>query len=220
METTASNKKKKALSKQQWVEAYIEHVLTTGQNPPSVFAFAKQLKSNEAAFYTHFNSFTILEQSIWSDWFKETISVIEKDSAYADYSVREKLLAFYFTWLESLKANRSYVLKQFEALHNTEINPSFLGSLKQEFKRFADELIIEGKDTSEVAERPFSKQYEKGFWLHFMFVMRFWVKDDSKDFEKTDAAIEKSVHLAFDLVAKGPLDSMIDFAKFLFQNRA
>jgi hypothetical protein len=82
-----------------------------------------------------------------------------------------------------------------------------------------NDLVTEGKDTTEVAERPFTNQYEKAFWLHFLFITRFWVNDDSSDFEKTDAAIEKSVNLAFDLVGKGPLDSMLDFAKFLFQNK-
>jgi hypothetical protein len=38
------------------------------------------------------------------------------------------------------------------------------------------------------------------------------------NFEKTDAAIEKSVNLAFDLIGKGILDNALDFGKFLYQN--
>jgi hypothetical protein len=33
----------------------------------------------------------------------------------------------------------------------------------------------------------------------------------------TDAAIEKSVNLAFKLISDNALDSMIDFGKFIFQ---
>jgi hypothetical protein len=51
------------------------------------------------------------------------------------------------------------------------------------------------------------------FWWFYV------LKDDSKDFEKTDAAIEKSVQLSFELIGKGVLDVAIDFGKFLFQNR-
>lgn len=219
MEKTSPRKTKKAISKDQFKQAYTEHVLLHGTNPVSVFAFAKALKTSEADFYKYFNSFKAMELAIWSDWLDETIEALEADDAYASYSVREKLLAFYFTWLEALKDNRSFVLKRFSELDKKELNPTFLSGLRIAFEAYVNGLIAEGKDTSEVAERPFTNQYQKAFWLHFLFITRFWANDDSTDFTKTDAAVEKSVNLAFDLVGKGPLDSMLDFGKFLFQNR-
>ena len=63
-------------------------------------------------------------------------------------------------------------------------------------------------------------RYDEALWLQVMFVFRFWLKDDSPGFwKKTDAAIEKSVNLAFDLMGKSAVDSFVDFAKFLFQSR-
>jgi hypothetical protein len=108
---------------------------------------------------------------------------------------------------------------RFERLDDRELNPEFLVQLKHVYKDFIQEMIMEGKDTTEIAERPFSNLYDKGFWLHLVFLTRFWVKDDSKDYEQTDAAVEKSVNFIMDLIAKGPLDSFMDFAKFLYQNR-
>jgi ubiquinone biosynthesis protein COQ9 len=49
--------------------------------------------------------------------------------------------------------------------------------------------------------------------------LKFWIDDTSNAFEKTDAAIEKSVNLAMDLMGKSPLDAALDFGKFLFQNK-
>tara|TARA_B100001245_G_C22863695_1_gene415357 strand:+ start:624 stop:1283 length:660 start_codon:yes stop_codon:yes gene_type:complete len=219
MEKATTNKRKKTISADQFKQSYIEVVLTTGKNPPSVFAFAKDLKSNEQEFYQYFNSFRSIERTIWADWLSDTIKGIESDEAYAEYSVREKLLAFYYTWLEALKSNRSFVLKRFEETPKTDATPYFLEQLKEVFEEYIHELILEGKDTTEIQERPFTNQYTKAFWLHFLFITRFWANDDSNEFEKTDAAIEKSVNLAFDLVGKGPLDSIIDFAKFMFQQR-
>ncbi|MFY0608651.1 MAG: TetR/AcrR family transcriptional regulator [Cyclobacteriaceae bacterium] len=217
--TTTTKRKKKELTADDYKSAYITHLLMHGQKPHSVFSFVNELKSTEAHFYTHFNSFGALERTIWADWLVATTDALEADEAYAEYSVREKLLSFYYTWLETLKSNRSFVLMRFEKLGKTEIDPAFLESLKVLFNGYINDLILEGKDTEEVAERPFSSQYEKVFWLHFLFLMKFWSKDESADFEKTDAAIEKSVNLAFDLLSKGALDSMLDFGKFLFQNR-
>jgi hypothetical protein len=55
--------------------------------------------------------------------------------------------------------------------------------------------------------------------LNFLFVLTFWLNDNSKGFEKTDESIERSVNLAFDLMGKSALDAALDFGKFLFQNR-
>jgi hypothetical protein len=78
----------------------------------------------------------------------------------------------------------------------------------------------EGMSTKEIEERKFiSNKYGDAAWLNLLFVTDFWLKDKSSGFEKTDEAIERSVNLAFDLIGKSPLDSIIEFGKFLFQNR-
>jgi hypothetical protein len=63
------------------------------------------------------------------------------------------------------------------------------------------------------------KRYPQLFWIHMGFMLIFWKDDGSPGFESTDAAIEKSVNLAFDLIGKGAVDTAIDFAKFLYQNK-
>jgi hypothetical protein len=79
---------------------------------------------------------------------------------------------------------------------------------------------VDGKTRGEVAARPYlDKQYPALFWFHLGFVLLFWKDDDSAGFEKTDAAVEKSVNLAFDLIGKGALDTAIDFAKFIYQTK-
>jgi hypothetical protein len=49
-------------------------------------------------------------------------------------------------------------------------------------------------------------------------LLNFWIKDTSKGFEATDAAIEKSVTLGFKLMGENMLDQVFDFGKFMFQN--
>ena len=45
------------------------------------------------------------------------------------------------------------------------------------------------------------------------------MNDNSADFEQTDVAIEKSVKVIFDVFATKPLESVLDFGKFLFKER-
>jgi len=218
MEKAAKVKKEKTWDATHFTKAYIEHALEHGNPPVSIFAFTKKLGAKESDFYTYFNSFSALERDIWHTWMKETIEVVENDESYRAYSVREKLLAFYFSWLETLRENRSFVQMKKDAIKKQMGMPDYLKSMHQAFGRYISDLMLEGKDTMEVAERPFSGQYDKAFWAQLIFITNFWLNDDSKNFEQTDAAVEKSVNFAFDLIAKGALDSFLDLAKFLFQS--
>ena len=206
-------------------EAYIDYVLEHGHEPPSVYQFAKKLRMTEAAFYEYYNSFTSLQKEIWSDYFRETLKRIQGDPVYPTYSVREKLLAFYFTWIELLKANRSYVMYSLKNTTPLERDmargqAAFLADFKRDFLDYANELLAEGKESNEIVERPLiSRMYDQGLWRQLLFVLNFWVRDDSQGFEQTDAAIEKAVNLSFDVMGRGAVDAAIDLARFLYQKR-
>lgn len=202
-------------------KAFIEHFLENGAYPTSVYAFTKKLKMQEVEFYEFYNSFELLESSIWLDFFKDTVARIEGDSVYSGYSVREKLLAFYYTWIEVLKENRSYASQTWRLIDKRKLKtPTFLTDLKVAFKDFTRDLVMEGKESKEVQPRKYiDERYPDALWLQLLMVLDFWVKDRSKGFEQTDAMIEKAVNTSFDLMASSALDSVLDFAKFLYQNR-
>ncbi|MHA7101679.1 TetR family transcriptional regulator C-terminal domain-containing protein [Roseivirga pacifica] len=212
---------KAKVSNQEKIKAeFIAYVLEHEHKPASIFKFVKALKLKEEVFYQEFNSFENVEKQVWLDFFNETVEKLRSDEVFDEYSVREKMLAFFFTWIEVLKANRSYILLTVPKMHVPQMTPYYLTGIRSAFKDFISELLLEAKETEEVKNRPYiSNRYEDAIWIQFLFVMNFWLKDESKAFEKTDAAIEKSVNLAFDLMGAGPLDAMVDFGKFLFQNR-
>jgi len=202
------------------IKAYVEHVLEHGTRPASIFKFVKELKIKEEVFYESFNSFENIDKQIWLDLFQETINRLHTDEVFEEYSVREKLLAFFYTWIEVLKSQRSFILETTPKAQKPDLKPANLTYVRDAFKEFINDLMLEAKETEEVKTRPYiSDRYEDAIWVQFLFLINFWIKDDSRGFEKTDAAIEKSVNLAFDLMGRGPLDTMVDFGKFLFQNR-
>lgn len=213
--------KSQTTEKNKIIDAYINHILETGKEPASVFKFTKELKMQEAAFYDHFSNFESIKKAVWARVYEATVANLESQEVYKSYTTREKLLGFYFTWVEELKSRRSYLLAVYGDTAFKDKNfPTELKEFKRSFKDFVNELILEGKETEEIAERPYvSDRYDEALWLQVLFLFRFWLKDDSPAFEKTDAAIEKSVNLAFDLMGKSAVDSFVDFAKFLFQSR-
>ena len=214
--TTSKSAGSKAGQAEKIKKSYKEQVLEHGEKPSSIFKFVKDLKIKEEVFYDEFNSFEAVEQEIWMDLLRNTMKTIQAEELYAQYSAREKLLAFYYTLIEMMKGERSFILQtaRFEPRQGS------LKAFKKQFMAFIDEILLEAFETEEVKKRPYvSDQYNEGIWVQFLFVLRFWLKDDSKGFEKTDVVIEKAVNLSFDLMGKGPLDAAVDFAKFLLQNR-
>ncbi|MBN7815765.1 TetR family transcriptional regulator C-terminal domain-containing protein [Algoriphagus pacificus] len=221
MESTKTKRTSKKDYRKLILDGFKNHVLENGSSPKSVFKFAKDLGMKEEDFYTWFTSFDAIKSAIWLEIFDDTLKQIEAQEVFKEYSAREKFLGFLFTWIEELKKNRSYLLSLYQ--DNKPAMAAFpkeIGDFKQKFKEFASEIILEGKETEEIANRPFiSDRYDEALWVQVWFVFKYWIDDRSPRFEKTDAAIEKSVNLAFDLMGKSALDSFIDFAKFMYQSK-
>lgn len=222
METTkkSSRKADSASSGEKIESAYKHYLLTEGKQPASVYKFCLDLGIKENEFYSQFGSFDAIDNSLWKSFLDKTVKRLQTDKSFNSFTVREKILAFYYTLFEELKANRSYVQFHVRPFSKIELTPSYLRDFKKSFEVFFEGIITEGKGNGEVAHRPFfDKRYPKLFWLHFGFILLFWKEDSSVGFEKTDAAIEKSLNLAFDLIGKGAVDSAIDFAKFIYQSK-
>lgn len=205
-------------------QAYSEYVLDNGKQPESVYAFCKKLKIKEVDFYEEYSSFPQIESEIWKVIFQEARASAEKEEVYESYSVREKLLAFLYTWVEVLKKNRSYVLKSYEGFEKPIYakRNAQMADFKASFYDFINELLMEARETREVEQRPIPQlmqRYPDLFWAKTLYILDFWINDTSKSFEKTDTMIEKTVNTAFDLLGRSPLDSLFDLGKFIFQNR-
>lgn len=199
--------------------AYLNHLLTEGQKPISVYSFSKKNKFDEAEFYNHFGSFEAIEEDFWLDLFKQTIDEIKLQEIWETYSVREKALSFYYSFFELLKRKRSFVIYSLDNFKKGLQTPVQLKKSKELFEEFSISLINEGLETGEINERKFiSGKYKDALWIQLAFLLNFWVKDHSAAFEKTDEAIEKGINVTFDLFQRSPIDNLLDYGKFLAQN--
>ena len=57
--------------------------------------------------------------------------------------------------------------------------------------------------------------YPEVLYIHWRSVLEYFLKDESTRFERTDAFIEKTVELAFDLLRTQAVDSAADLIRFL-----
>ena len=212
--------KKKNISTEDLIKAFMNHVLEYNEQPKSVYTFAKANSINETQFYAHFGSFDSLEQHIFEAFFINTKTVLEKSSDYMSFDARNKLLSFYFTFFEILTANRSYVVSSLRDYKNALKTLNKLSGLKSLFKNFVNELNIETLEIKqETLEKLQHKSIQESAWIQLLITLRFWMDDTSASFEKTDIFIEKSINASFDLMDVKPIKSVIDFGKFLFKEK-
>jgi len=205
----------------QLEQLYKQHCLLNDTLPSNPVQLLNGTDLTEAEFYALTPSIQHLEKGIWKGYATATIARLDDSADYKEYNSRERLLAFYFTLIEELQKDRSYTHFRLSKLKSDWQLPHCLKSMDDAFTVYVKQLIEFGQNNNEIQARPIiDKVYDKGFRAQLLYVMRIWHKDESEDGSKTDAAIEKSVHLAFDLLAKGALDSLIDFAKFAYQNKA
>jgi hypothetical protein len=199
--------------------AYVDYVLTHGAKPTSVYIFAKNNNLSEEEFYNFFGSFEGIEESIWTDLTSKALIAVQSQEIWEQYTSREKTLAFFYGFIELLKSRRSFALYTLKNSKGSIGTPMVLKGSKNLFEAFASIIIEQGLETRELADRRFlSKRYKDALWVQFAFIINFWSKDNSAGFEKTDEAIEKGINVTFDLFEKSPLDSLIDYGKFMVNN--
>lgn len=215
-----AKKQVKETLKSKIIKGYIDYVLNYGQAPANVYIFCKDLKIKEDQFYTEFGSFEAIDANIFKSFFNNTIEVLEKSEDYKGFDDQNKLLSFYYTFFEVLKANRSYVSSILENRKDMLKSFKALAALRHSFKDYLNDLDLNSFDLKiEKLEDLKEKSTSEFFWGQLMVFLKFWLDDGSASFEKTDVFIEKSVTASFELMNTAPLNSVIDLAKFLFKEK-
>jgi AcrR family transcriptional regulator len=210
---------KPIITSEQISDAYIDYVLTHNESPKSVYDFAKKLDITEAEFYNYFASFIAIEKSVWASLTLEAADKIKEQEIWPQYSSREKILSFFYSYIELLKTKRSFIIYSLKKHAKKLSAPEVLSAVKPIFENLAEDIIQEGLDSGELAQRKyFTKRYKDGLWMQFLFIVNFWSEDDSNDFEKTDEAIEKGINVVFDLFQRSPIDNLFEYGKFLARN--
>ncbi len=199
---------------------YMNYRLENNDKPKSVYQFAKTNGFDETEFYSFFGTLESVEKEIFKMFLEKTIALIQKDPSHETYDMQSKMLSFYFTFFEMLSANKSYVVMSLKEHQNQLKNLMQLSSLRIGFKNYITEIMT---DEVRIQYEKFQNLQEKVIqetaWIQLLLTLKFWLEDESPAFEKTDIYIEKSVKATFELMNITPIESLIDFGKFIFKEK-
>ncbi|MXV15989.1 TetR/AcrR family transcriptional regulator [Hufsiella ginkgonis] len=200
-------------------DAYIHHVLNHGEQPKSVYLFAKENGMAEEEFYNYFGSFESIEHQTWKDFMSHTIAEVKNQEIWAQYTSREKALSLFYSFIQFMKSKRSFATFSLKQAGRTLGTRPVLKGLKTEFENFGTEIIREGIESGELMDRPFfANRYKDALWAQFGFILNFWLNDTSAGFDKTDEAIERGVNVTYNFFQRSPVDELFDYGKFLAKN--
>lgn len=215
-----AKKKIVEINKEAIVSLYTDYILVNGKKPHSVYDFTKNNGFEEVVFYKYFASFEALEEQFFSDMLHYTLELLSKSSEYNHYDAAQKLSCFYFTFFEVATANRSFVMHLLKQENRSLKNLLKLKSLRKNFLSYVKNVLdtpykVDNQRITNIQNRV----VHEGAWLQFLAIMKYWMEDTSASFEKTDVFIEKSVKASFDMVYNVPIESIIDFGKFIWKER-
>jgi hypothetical protein len=212
--------KKTTITRDKIVSMYMKYRLENNDKPKSVYQFAKINDFDETEFYKFYGTIESVEKEIFKMFLEKTLQLIQKDPAYETYDMKSKMLSFYFTFFELLSANRSYVVMSLKEHQNQLKNLMQLSNLRIGYKNYITEIISDEVRTQYEKFQNFQeKAIQETAWIQFLLTLKFWMEDESPAFEKTDIYIEKSVKATFELMNSAPIDSIIDFGKFIFKEK-
>lgn len=208
------------MKKDQIIQEYLSYLDTVEKSPRWVYKFTDASQIAREDFYDHFDDINQVERAIWLRLLESTLQILFDDPGYQDYTVREKLLAFYFTLFETLNERSGAFVPMLKNSFLPRMTPSALKDFKPGYLKFVQELLEEGINSNEVEFRPLlTSYYADTLWLQCLFLLRFWKNDNSNGHSATDEAIERSANLVFDLLGYTPVDATVGFVRFMYRNK-
>lgn len=207
------------------LDHYSKYVLRNNRKPLNVFTFCEEHDINETDFYFYYANFDVLEADYLRYFMQQSIRLITAEENYLFENAKTKMLSFYFTFFEQLTMNRSLLIYLIGNDRNNLNNLKKLWYLKKEFQLFiksldlSEPMMDNQPENMAKIERFKNKGIEELYWGHFLATLKFWIDDTSSNFEKTDIFIEKSVDTSFEFLEVKPLKKLIDFGKFLFNEK-
>src|SRR5688572_8792828 len=182
------------------LHAYSDFYIKEGRLPRHEAEFTHSAGLDEKDMYGAYSSLSVIDRQLFRNWAEETITACNTDPSFSSYGVREKMLALCFTLLETLKPHRS-LIKTIEKKYRGFNNAAIKG-MQQPMQDFFQALVVEGTTNGEIVARPLiGPRYKQVLWTAVVIILKYWLQDESNHFEKSDIAVEKTVHLAMDLMA-------------------
>ena len=130
---------------------------------------------------------------------------------FDSYSISEKLSNFAFTLFDMMDERRSFVEETFEKY---EWNCTSKTNFQQEIKTLFKEFFTTDGNIATSAGFFMGDLFYGSLKMQFLYLIKFWLEDDSEDRERTFALTDKITGFIEELVYSKIVDKGFDLAKY------
>ena len=212
--------KNKKITASNLIDFYMDEVVRLQGKPADVASFGAAYDFVEDDFYLHYESFAALDQAIFKILFDTSVATLGESPDYGSFSRKDKLLSLFYTFFENLTLNRDFVLIVIDTYGNQLKALSVFSDMKISFSNFMSVLDFNTLNLSiEKVESIQKTSITEGAWIQLLLTIKFWMSDASKDLQKTDIFIEKSINTSIELLNTQSFHNILDLGKFLYAEK-
>ena len=137
--------------------------------------------------------------------------MIDEIDGFESYTLSEKLSNFMFTSLDIMNEHREFVKQTFDTLIGDIFQTS---PFEKEVQLLFKDFFMEDASVS-VSSAFIARDYFFSFLKsQYLFLVRYWIKDESADSERTIALIDKFASFIEEAMYNKVLDKGFDLAKY------
>ena len=213
--------RRKKYTKEGLLDVFVSYVEEEGFGF-SLDSFCTDNKITIHQFKDLLGSVEDAEKEVWRALMVAALATVRADPNFQEFSPKDKLLSIYFTFFENCALNEGFCKESMHFHGKINMLP-VLKKLKVPFIDFVKEAFPGAQfPASQYTEKvnEFGGQIQsEGIYAQLLFLLDFWSRDSSVEYEKTDIAIEKAVKALTELIDITPVKSLLDFGKFIWQER-
>jgi Tetracyclin repressor-like, C-terminal domain len=203
------------MSTPELLQAYKHFVGSKGRRPHSFIELQQSLSGTVTDIVIEGTSWRgALEEEIYSNAAREVVEVITQHPEWESHQSHECILTLTFTTIEKLRGMRSFIDVVSPRYGLLPCHKKMFYCLKKEYEPLVRSVLSKARVEGILPTR-LNFEGVSLVLSTIRFCISFWRSDDSRDFERTDACIEKSIELLFDTLGRNILDSGFDLSRFL-----
>ncbi len=130
---------------------------------------------------------------------------------FDSYSISEKLSNFMFTLFDMMSEKRAFVEETF---YKYEWSCSSNSDFKKEIKELFKDFFTTDGNIATSAAFLMGDLFYASLRSHYLYLIKFWLEDDSEDQERTFALIDKITGFIEELVYSKIVDKGFDLVKY------
>lgn len=213
------SKEQKNKNRRKMLETAVQIMGAEGISNTTMKDISQKAGFSEPLIYKYFPTKEHLLFSYFEESFLDVKKQLEENPIFQEMAFSEQLQMLMDTMIQYHSGNREFVKAAFKSIYtyNLSVTLSELEKHKGMFLDFINTLFEVAVESGELEDIPYKDFILKSFWDYHIFVVSYWTRDESENFDNTTQLIDKSIALLHAFLNSKVLDRSMDLINFFLR---